>query len=74
MHIILAIYLKSLFISAVIVGIISGLYILGTISRNYNQPKFIRQNMLFDILLIDILTIPVLSFAVLSVLVVLMSR
>lgn len=74
MQIILAIYLKSLLISTVIVGIISGLYILGIISRNYDKPKFIRQNKLFDVLLIDILTIPVLSFAVLSVIVVLMSR
>ena len=74
MQVILAIYLKSLLISTVIVGIISGLYMLGTISRNYDKPKFIRQNKLFDVLLIDILTIPVLSFAVLSVIVVLKSR
>lgn len=74
MHIILAIYLKSLLMSAIIVVIISGLYMLGVTFRNYDQPKFIRQNKLFDILLIDILTIPVLSFAVLAVLIVLMSR
>ncbi|GHU38305.1 hypothetical protein FACS1894193_13680 [Bacilli bacterium] len=74
MQAILAIYLKSLFISAVLVLILSGLYMLGTISRNYDKPTNVRQNKIFDVLLIDILTIPILSFAVLAVLIILKSR
>ena len=38
MQAILAIYLKSLLISAVLVLVLSGLYMLGTISRNYDKP------------------------------------
>ena len=74
MQAILAIYLKSLFISAVLVLILSGLYMLGTISRNYDKPLCVRQNKIFVILLIDILTIPILSFAVLAILIILKSR
>lgn len=74
MQAILMIYLKSLLISAVFVVVVSGLYLLGTISRNYDKPKTVRQNKLFDVLLIDILTIPILSFAVLAILIVLKSR
>ena len=74
MQVILAFYLESLLISAIIVGIISGLYLMGVISRNYDNPRTVRQNKVFDILLIDILTIPVLSFAVLAILIILKSR
>ena len=74
MQAILAIYLKSLLISAVVVLILSGLYMLGTISRNYDKPLSVRQNKIFDVLLIDILTIPILSFAVLAILIILKSR
>ncbi|WP_332407109.1 DUF4059 family protein [Lactococcus laudensis] len=74
MQAILAIYLKSLLISAVVVLILSGLYMLGTISRNYDKPLSDRQNKIFDVLLIDILTIPILSFAVLAILIILKSR
>ncbi|GFH40182.1 DUF4059 family protein [Lactococcus insecticola] len=74
MQAVLSIYLKSLLISAVFVIIVSGIYMLGVISRSYNQPKNVRQNRIFDILLIDILTIPVLSFAVVAVLIILKAR
>lgn len=74
MQAILAIYLKSLLISAVVVLILSGLYMLGTISRNYDKPLSDRQNKIFDVLLIDIFTIPILSFAVLAILIILKSR
>ena len=74
MQAILAIYLKSLLISAVLVLVLSGLYMLGTISRNYDKHLSVRQNKIFDVLLIDILMIPILSFAVLAVLIVLKSR
>ena len=74
MQAILAIYLKSLLISAVLVLVLSGLYMLGTISRNYDKSLSVRQNKIFDVLLIDILTIPILSFAVLAVLIILKSR
>lgn len=74
MQAILAIYLKSLLISAVVVLILSGLYMLGTISRNYDKPLSVRQNKIFDVLLIDILTIPILSSAVLAILIILKSR
>ena len=74
MQAILAIYLKSLLISAVLVLVLSGLYMLGTISRNYDKPLSVLQIEIFDVLLIDILTIPILSFPVLAVLIVLKSR
>lgn len=74
MQAILSIYLKSLVISTVLIVIISGIYLLGVISRNYDKPKNIRQNRIFDILLIDILTIPIFSFAILAMLVILKAR
>ncbi|MDR1605712.1 MAG: DUF4059 family protein [Streptococcaceae bacterium] len=74
MQAILSLYFKSLFIAAVVVLIISGIYFLGLIARYADQPKHIRQNRFFDLLLMDILTIPVLSFAVLAVLIILKAR
>jgi hypothetical protein len=70
----LSIYLKSLVISAVLIVVISGIYMLGVISRNYDKPKSIRQNRIFDVLLIDILTIPIFSFAILAILIILKAR
>lgn len=74
MQAIIAIYLQALLISVVVVGVLSALYMFGVISRNYDKPRSVRQNKIFDILVIDLLTAPVLSFAILAMLIILKSR
>ena len=64
-------YLESLLITALLVGIFLGLWIGLLAVRRFDKTIKERQAHLYDTLLIAVMTIPILSFAMMGILLIL---
>jgi len=71
---IISLYLKGLLFSILIVGGLSGLYLLSYFIRRTDKTQAEKRNRVIDVILINILVIPILSFAFLGIFIILRSR
>ena len=71
---VLQLYLQGLVIAAIVVVLLSGLYLFAYLVRSGDKAWYVRRNRIFDVILVDLLTIPVLSFAILGLLIILRVR
>lgn len=71
---VLEFYLKGLVFSAILMIVISGIYLFAFLVRNTDKTKSERRNRILDVILVNLLTIPILSFAILGILIILRVR
>lgn len=65
---IVGLYLKSLFIAAILVVLASLAWFLLRLFKKKDKTIQERQEVLFDLLIINVMTIPILSFGIVSIL------
>ena len=65
---ILGLYIQSLFLSAIVVILLSICWLFLRVVRQVDKTAAERQEFMYDLLMINVMTIPILSFGIVGIL------